>query len=295
MKFWLSKNSEIPVRRQLAAQILLGVASGDLQIGAKLPSTSEIARRFQIHSNTVRSAYRELAADGLLEYRQGSGFYVRENENQENVFGLDRLIADFLHRARAKGHEPQEIRQRLENWFEMRAPELFLVIENNADLRAILIEEISEASDHLTEGCDFAEFQSRRSAEAAVFVALNDETGKLKPLLPPGKDCVFLKTSSVTASMRDQPRPPADDLIAVVSGWSDFLVWTKTMLVAAQIDHDSLILRSTADRNWRRGLEGAAIIICDTLAAKQLPDDPRRRIFPVIADESLTELRRMIG
>ncbi len=61
MKIWLSKNSEVSVREQLVAQISLGIVSRDLRAGDRLPSTRELARRFEIHPNTVSAAYRELA------------------------------------------------------------------------------------------------------------------------------------------------------------------------------------------------------------------------------------------
>ena len=293
MKIWLSKNSEISVRQQLAAQILLGIASGDLQIGQKLPSTGEISRRFHIHSNTVSSAYQQLVAEGLLEYKQGSGFYVRENENEDNGFELDRLIAEFLHRAQANGFSLKEIKPRLENWFELQTPDHFLVVEPDKGLREILVEEIRQAIGWLVEGCDFPEFQSSRKSNNAIFVALPDETEKLNEILPPNKTCVFLRTRSVPDSMANQTRPPQDALIAVVSGWGNFLMWAKTILIAAQIDADSLILRSTKETDWRKGLESAAMIICDALTAKEFPGDKRLRIFQVIADESLAELKRL--
>lgn len=295
MKIWLSKNSEISVRQQLAAQILLGVASGDLQIGQKLPSTGEISRRFHIHSNTVSSAYQQLVAEGLLEYKQGSGFYVRENKNADNGFELDRLIAEFLHQAQANGFGLKEIRQRLENWFELQSPNHFLVVEPDEGLREILVEEIRQAIGWQVEGCDFPEFQESRKSDNAIFVALPDETEKLNSLLTPNKTCVFLRTRSVPDSMANQTRPPQDALIAVISGWENFLIWAKTILVAAQIDADSLILRSTKNADWRKGLESAAMIICDTLTAKEFSGDRRLRVFRVIADESLAELKQLIN
>ena len=57
MKFWLTKNNEISLREQLARQIVLMIASGDLRAGERLPSVREIARRYRIHANTVSAAY----------------------------------------------------------------------------------------------------------------------------------------------------------------------------------------------------------------------------------------------
>ena len=36
MRIWLSKNSDVPLREQLATQILLGIVSEDLKPGQKL-------------------------------------------------------------------------------------------------------------------------------------------------------------------------------------------------------------------------------------------------------------------
>src|SRR3954469_13292701 len=76
MRFWLARNSEVPIREQLVTQITLGILSGDLEPGRRLPSTRELARRFRVHANTVSAAYRQMEDDGLLESRHGSGVYV---------------------------------------------------------------------------------------------------------------------------------------------------------------------------------------------------------------------------
>ena len=77
MRLWLSKSSEVPIRKQLEAQIILGILSNDLKTSQRLPSTRELARRYKIHSNTVSAAYRQLASKGWVDFRKGSGVYVR--------------------------------------------------------------------------------------------------------------------------------------------------------------------------------------------------------------------------
>ncbi|SON51949.1 PLP-dependent aminotransferase family protein [Vibrio tapetis] len=44
--------------------------------GGKLPSTRKLATELSLGRNTVTSAYEQLVAEGYLESRQGSGFYV---------------------------------------------------------------------------------------------------------------------------------------------------------------------------------------------------------------------------
>ena len=77
MRLWLSKNSEVPIREQLVTQIVFGIVSNDLKVNERLPSTRDLARRYDIHANTVSAAYRELARRDWVEFRKGSGVYVR--------------------------------------------------------------------------------------------------------------------------------------------------------------------------------------------------------------------------
>ena len=98
VKIWISKNSEVPVRDQLIAQITLAIAAGDFETGEKLPSTREIARRCDLHSNTVSAVYQRLVDQQLLEFRKRSGLYVTEfaNETIEGTRKLEKMIAEML-------------------------------------------------------------------------------------------------------------------------------------------------------------------------------------------------------
>src|SRR5262245_38012378 len=114
MQLWVSKNSDVPLREQLVTQVLLGIASEELKPNQKLPSTRELARRLRVHSNTVNAAYRDLAARGWVEFRKGSGVYVRARTVDVALDGqleLDHLIASALKIARSKGFSLREIRE----------------------------------------------------------------------------------------------------------------------------------------------------------------------------------------
>lgn len=292
MKIWLSKNSEIPVREQLTLQVILGVASGDLPVGARLPSTREIARRFGVHPNTVSGAYQELVAQGWLEFRRGSGFYVSRAKPETLENPLDKIIAEFFHAAQKQGFSIEEIKTRLAQFFEMRPPERFLLVESDKGLREILIEEIKSATGFHVSGMSFEDFQKNDHEENSVFIAMFDEKAKIRSVISSDKNCVFLKARSVADTMKDERRPTGEDLIAVVSGWENFLRMAKTMLIAAHIEPESLIVRSTKQPNWKNGLKSASMIICDVLTARKMPKDGRIRAFQLISEESFFELRR---
>ncbi len=293
MKIWLSKNSEVPVREQIITQVTLGIVSGDLAVGARLPSTREMALRFKIHPNTVSNAYQLLTERGWLEFKKGSGFYVREpvNENPEN--SLDNLIAQFVQTAQDSGYSVAEIKIGLSHFFDSHHSNQLFVIENDLELREILIEELRDATSFQVIGTDFQDFEQNHSKCGANFAAMFDEKAKISAVLPPDKNCVFLKARSAADAMKGETRPTEDDLIAIVSGWETFLVLAKIMLVAARVEPESLLLRSTNEENWRKGLNAASMIICDSLTAKNLSDMQNVRTFRFIADESINELAQI--
>lgn len=292
MKIWLSKNSEVSIHEQITTQIVLGVASGDLQIGQKLPGTREIARRYNVHANTVANAYRKLAEHGWLEFRKGSGFYVCEAQTETIENSLDKLIAEFFQKARNEGFSLTEIREKLDRLFAAENADEIMLIESDADYREILAEEIRQATNLKVSETSFADFQQNPPDEKSILVAMFDETANIKSVLSSDKNCIFLNLRSVSDSMKDQQRPSSEELIAVVSGWEKFLLLSKTMLVAAQIDAENLIVRNTNDSDWRNGLNSAAMIICDSLTAKKLDDFSNVRTFHLIADESIEQLKQ---
>src|SRR5215470_3209117 len=105
MRLWLSRGSRVSVRGQLADQVILSILSGELKPGQRLPSTRELARRFHLHPNTISAGYRQLEQNRWVEFRKGSGIYVRSQKPQggSTAVALDQLIAEFFHSARELG------------------------------------------------------------------------------------------------------------------------------------------------------------------------------------------------
>jgi DNA-binding transcriptional regulator YhcF (GntR family) len=298
MRIWLSKNSEVPVREQLATQIVLGIVSADLKPGQKLPSTREMARRFKIHSNTVSAAYRDLAVRGWVELRKGSGIYVceRHDENLSSAeLELDQLLYIFLQAARESGYSLREIQSRIKLLLELQPPDHFLVIEADEELREILVAEIKEATGFRVSGASTDVCTNPSMLAGAVALALYGQAGeRIRATLQPTINCLLLHSRSVPASMQGKEPPPSDALVVVVSRWPEFLRWSRTMLVAAGIDPASLSFRDARVRGWQRGLRSAVFVITDALTATQIPRGCDVRVFRIIADPSLDELRNMV-
>jgi GntR family transcriptional regulator len=299
MRFWLSKNSEVPIREQLTTQIMLGVVSGDLKPGQRLPSTRELARRFHIHANTVSAAYGELERRGWLDSRKGSGVYVREFSKDRELdaeFELDRLISAFLARARDGGHSLGDVQERVKRWLEFQPPDHFLVIESDDELRAILVAEIEEATGFRVRGLSLERCVEGGLPAGAMAVALygREAEGARAALRADTNRMILLHSRSVPESLAGAQRPRADALIAVVSRWPEFLRWARTVLVAAGIDPTALNFRDAREAGWQRGLTSSAFVITDALTARRLPPNCAPRVFRMIADSSLDELRSFV-
>ena len=293
MRLWLSKNSEVPLREQLVTQIILGIVSNDLKVRQRLPSTRDLARRYDIHANTVSACYRELARRGWVEFRKGSGVYVRgrTDENLEGGLELDQLIARFFRATREKGFSLADIQAGMQRSFTLQPPDHFLLLEPDLELRAILMAEIKEATGVKVVGAGLDEVEGGAVLTGAVPVVLFGQAETARALIDPGLDLLVLHSASVAESLRGQKRPPAEALVAVVSRWPEFLRWSLTMLVAAGLDADALTVRDANQRGWEKGLRSAAFVITDSLMAPRIPSACDVKVFRIIADSSLKEMQ----
>ena len=68
----------LPLYQQLVRQVEAAVAGGKLSPGDKLPSHRELALALVVAPLTVKKAYDQLEAGGLLETRRGRGTFVAQ-------------------------------------------------------------------------------------------------------------------------------------------------------------------------------------------------------------------------
>ena len=78
MDIHLSEASGVPFYRQLEDQVADRIRAGLLAPGDALPSVRQLAATLMISVITVKRAYSELEAAGLVVSRQGRGTFVAE-------------------------------------------------------------------------------------------------------------------------------------------------------------------------------------------------------------------------
>jgi len=81
----------------LRGRILRGLHSRALASGDRLPSARELGAEFDIDHRVVLAAYRELAAEGLVELRQRGGIYVaRRDDTLIPTPGVEWMVETLL-------------------------------------------------------------------------------------------------------------------------------------------------------------------------------------------------------
>jgi phosphoribosylformylglycinamidine cyclo-ligase len=94
MRLNLEPDSSIPVFQQIIDQIHFKINTGDVKPGEKLPSIRSLAAEYELATNTVAKAMRQLEFRGLIISQDRSGFHVADNAGN---------VADNASRYQARG------------------------------------------------------------------------------------------------------------------------------------------------------------------------------------------------
>lgn len=294
MRLWLEHGAEVSLREQIVTQVILGILSGELSSGQRLPSTRELARRFHLNPNTVSTGYKQLHREGWVKFQRGSGVYVRKREfgplGQPGV-ALDQLIADFFVAARKLRVPLAEIRERLRQCLQSQPPDRFVLIEPDEELRRIVAAEIRQSVGIPVEAFGLGDRKLVVAVTGAIPVALPGNANVVRRSLSPGVALVVLGVRSATSSLAQWLPAPAGALVGVASRWPRFLKLARVMLVAAGFHPNQLFFRDARKQNWQRGLRETQAVVCDCETAEKLPKTMRAVVFRVLSESSLDELR----
>ena len=112
--------SDIPIYLQLRNQIVMGISSGELKAGEKLPTVRDLALEMGINTMTVSKAYQLLKTEGYIMTDRKNGARIRTEIKKEasvsdaNKTELRRIISE----ARISGVEKQELIDLIDKYWE---------------------------------------------------------------------------------------------------------------------------------------------------------------------------------
>lgn len=114
----ISQTDARPMYLQILEQIRQRVAAGDWPPGKELPSIRALAADLRVSVITVKRAYLELEAEGVIVTRHGKGSFVADAQDLAQAVHrseLDTHLAAAAGIARTLGMEEQELIARLRN------------------------------------------------------------------------------------------------------------------------------------------------------------------------------------
>lgn len=129
---------------------------------------------------------------------------------------------------------------------------------------------------------------------SAIPLCRSSKAKMARTVLPAGLELIPLQIRSANKWLDPELPSLQRKLIGVVSNWIDFREIARTMLAAAGVDPDLLVVRNPRQPRWQRGLDQTGAIICDvyTAATRELPRGPRLFVFSLLADAFQMELSK---
>jgi GntR family transcriptional regulator len=113
--------SNVPIYRQISAQVRRAVSVGDLVPGDQLPSVRALGEQLVVNPNTVAKAYSHLTQEGVVEAHAGKGLFVAARRQllsrQERERRLEVALDTFLNEVLFLDFSAAEILELLEQKF----------------------------------------------------------------------------------------------------------------------------------------------------------------------------------
>lgn len=122
----ISQADARPMYLQITEQIRMRVAAGDWPPGRELPSIRALAADLKVSVITVKRAYLDLEAEGVIVTRHGKGSFVAEAQDRMQAAQraeLDAHLAAAARIAATLGMADDEVMERLRSVLHPQEPD----------------------------------------------------------------------------------------------------------------------------------------------------------------------------
>jgi GntR family transcriptional regulator len=167
---------------------------------------------------------------------------------------------------------------RLREKLDHPPPTHFLLIEPDEDLRKMIAAEIQQAADFPVKSGGLEACGSPAVLRDAIEVVLQSKATLVAEALPPDSELLALQTRSVPESLAGWLPAPQNALITVASRWPGFRSWVAPCCWPVAFIATRWCF-ATPKKNWQRGLQEMAAVVCDCVTAADLRNPPRVVVF----------------
>lgn len=119
MNFFLDYHSRMPIYEQIKDQIIGLVGQGLLKSDDQLPSLRQLSAELSVNINTIKRAFSELEAQGIVYSVAGKGIFISENAQKSAI--VKKALADVskaVSKAKTMGAEKGEITALINNIYK---------------------------------------------------------------------------------------------------------------------------------------------------------------------------------
>jgi DNA-binding transcriptional regulator YhcF (GntR family) len=292
MRFWLSRDTSIPLREQLSAQLILGIMSRRLTPGQRLPSVREFARRLQIHANTVSAVYQDLATRGWVTRRAGAGVFVADRAASHPDESVEALARLFVQDGLSRGFSARDLQIAFTSALQTSQARDLLVVDPDSEMAAVIAAEIQEATGHSV--VSMALDQALDGLPTARCVLTTEPYAAQVQSLTGQLPFRAVRLKSMQDVIAGHTRPERPVLICVASASESILRWSATLLSALGFPPESSIQRNTTQPDWHNGLRACDIVAVDILTAGKVPSGLPIVVFRIVSDEFLATMRELV-
>ena len=297
MDIQISKESAIPLRQQIAAQIELLIAAGKLKPGEPLPSVRALARKLRIHHNTVSQAYQDVAALHLLTRARGRRLAVRtQDHDRASPPDLDDLINQTIRLARHHGYSLEELSARVKERLLEEPPDHVLTLSFDAGHLQVLKWEIERALACPVKTCSPQELAEKPERALGALVA--SPPGVLSivaaalPKHQPVAPIVYCPAEPHVALVRNLPRPS----IVALASVSEHLIEVARGLLGPSIGRRHTLVDCLVCDGASR-IPPADLLFCDAIVFDRLARKGGRKNavpYNLISPECLGQMAAMM-
>jgi len=296
MEIILNRQGGVPVKDQLRFQLEMKILAGELAAGQRLPSVRALARRLNIHANTVSAAYKDLNATRHVQMRRGSGVFVRPGAPAapQQARGLDEMIRLSLYLAFRQGHSGAEIRAAVERWLAAAPPDRVVVVDPSVEMGELIVHELRTALGLPAAAHALDDVRGDPRLIAGALVITLPYHAEAVHRIAPGSAIETVHLEVAREDRRLLGELPEGSIVLVVSHSPTVLPFASVFLKSLR--GDQLFVQTchvTAAREWRRLVPAADVVFADLLSSDAVRRARPRRLREVrlIPEQALARLR----